>query len=207
MKRTLIVLPLLLFFLSACVTPPATSISTPVESTQPVLPSDTPEPALTEAPSHPKLPAAPFDAQTYVNETAGFALDYPSGWTVKEMVIGERGTQIQFLSTSEIADLATLPEGATRVSATIYQWDPKKDLAAYIDHWKTAWEGSGFKILDEKQLTLELGLPATEFTIQTPESTAVFLVTALEDQYLVVSGEGDLDLVREIVRRVRPISK
>jgi hypothetical protein len=219
MKRTLLVLSLTLIFLAACMTPPATNMPAPAESTQPIVTEPvastataapvavSPEPSLTEAPSSPKLPAASFEAQTYVNETAGFALDYPSGWTVKEMIIGDRGSQVQFLSAPEIADLATLPDGATRVNATIYKWDPKNDLAAYIAHWKSAWEGSGFKILDEKQLTLELGLPASLFTIQTPDSTAVFLVTVLGDQYLVLSGEGNLDLVREIVQRVRPISR
>lgn len=219
MKRTLLVLPWMLIFLAACMSPSATNLPAPVESTQSVVTelaasptSAAPiavssEPSSTEAPSSPKLPAASFEAQTYINETAGFALDYPSGWTVKEMVVGDRGSQVQFLSAPEIADLATLPDGATRVNATIYKWDPKNELAAYIAHWKSAWEGSGFKILDEKQLTLELGLPASIFTVQTPDSTAVFLVTVLGDQYLVLSGEGNLDLVREIVQRVRPIAK
>jgi hypothetical protein len=31
-------------------------------------------------------------------------------------------------------------------------------------------------------------------------------VTALQDQYLVIAGEGDLDLVKLIVERLRPIS-
>jgi hypothetical protein len=43
--------------------------------------------------------------------------------------------------------------------------------------------------------------------MQTPEANVEFLLTALEDQYLVLSGEGDLELVREIVQRVRPISR
>jgi hypothetical protein len=32
-------------------------------------------------------------------------------------------------------------------------------------------------------------------------------MVALSDQYLVLSGEGDLELVKEIVERVRPISQ
>jgi hypothetical protein len=32
------------------------------------------------------------------------------------------------------------------------------------------------------------------------------LIAALGDQYLVLSGEGNLELVKEIVQRVRPIS-
>jgi len=121
-------------------------------------------------------------------------------------VVGDRGTQVQFLSSPEIADMATLPEGETRVNATIYQWDPKNDLSAFVANQKSAWDASGFTVLEEEPLVLELGLPAVRFTVQTPEANMVFLVTALEDQYLVLSGEGDLELVKEIVQRVRPIS-
>ena len=181
----------------------------PVETDVPALPANTesaPAPTPMAAAPNPKLPAASFESQTYINETAGFALDYPAGWTVDEVVVGDRGTQVQFLSSPEIAELATLPEGATRVNATIYQWDPKNDLAAFVANQKTAWEASGFTILEEEQLVLELGLPAVRFSVQTPEASVVFLVTALEDQYLVLSGEGDLELVNEIVQRVRPIN-
>lgn len=50
-----------------------------------------------------------------------------------------------------------MPEGATRVAVVINQWDPKNDLAAFVDVRKTAWESSGFTILDEEPLTLDLG--------------------------------------------------
>jgi hypothetical protein len=96
----------------------------------------------------------------YVSKTGGFALDYPEGWTVKETVVGDRGTEILFVSKSDLAEAATLPLGETRLTATIYQWDPKNNLPAYVDHWKTAWESSGFTILEEQALTLELGLSA-----------------------------------------------
>jgi hypothetical protein len=167
---------------------------------------DRPAPAPTETAPSPKLPAASFESETYINEEAGFALDYPAGWTVNEIVIGPRGTQVQFLSSPEIAELAVLPEGETRVNATIYQWDPKNDLAAYVAKWKTAWEASGFTILEEEQLVLEQGLPAVKITVQTTEANVVFLVTALADRYLVLGGEGNMDLVQEIVQRLRPIS-
>lgn len=192
--------------LATCSAPGTTP--TPVQTDVPALPADTESaPALTEAAPNPKLPAASFEAQTYINEEAGFGLDYPAGWTVKEVVVGPRGTQVQFLSSPEIAELAAVPEGETRVNATIYQWDPKNDLAAFIANQKTAWEASGFTVLEEEPLVLELGLPAVRFTVQTPDANVVFLVTALEDQYLVLSGEGDLELVKEIAQRVRPISR
>jgi hypothetical protein len=142
----------------------------------------------------------------YVSKTGGFALDYPEGWTVKETVVGDRGTEILFVSKSDLAEAATLPLGETRLTATIYQWDPKNNLPAYVDHWKTAWESSGFTILEEQALTLELGLSAEQFLVQTPEAQVIYLIAALNDQYLVLAGEGDLELVRQIVQRVRPIS-
>lgn len=185
----------------------------PVETEMPALPSVSPQPTSTELPPtpteaapNPKLAAASFESKTYINEVAGFALDYPTGWTVNEVVVGPRGRQVQFVSSPEIAELATLPEGATRVNATVYQWDPKNDLDAFIANQKTAWESSGFTILEEEELVLELGLQAVRFTVQTPEADAVFLVVALGDQYLVLSGEGNLELVKEIVQRLRPIS-
>ena len=215
MKRIVLALCLMVISLSACMVPPTNTMPEPVVSEAPVLPATTsPEEAVATEPAvsptdvipSGKLPGASFESQTYINNAVGFALDYPAGWTVKEMVVGSRGSQVQFLSSPELADVSVLPEGAARVSAMVYQWDPKNDLAAFIANQKSAWDASGFTILAEEPLTLELGLPATQFTLQTPEATVIFLITALGDQYLVLSGEGNLELVKEIVQRVRPIS-
>jgi len=212
MNRILFVLPLLAL-LSACMVHPTNSMPAPVVSEDPVLPATATPASVATTQSVPtgsmpsgKLPAAPFDSRTYINDTVGFALDYPAGWTVNESVVGDRGSQVQFLSSPDLADAATMPEGATRVSATVHQWDPKNDLAAFVANQKSAWEASGFTILDEEPLTLELGLAATEFTVETPEANVIYLITAIGDQYLVFSGEGNLELAKEIVRRIRPIS-
>ena len=207
MKRIFLVLSLAITVLSACTAIPATS--TPVlEITEvPTLHATEPPLAPTEALPSAKLPAASFESRTYINNTVGFALDYPAGWTVNEAVLGDRGSEVQFLSSPDLATASVIPEGATRVTATIYQWDPKNDLAAFIDHQKSAWDASGFTILEEEPRTLELGLAATQFTIQTADSSYVTLITALGDRYVVLSGEGNVDLVKEIVGRVRPISK
>jgi hypothetical protein len=152
-----------------------------------------------------KLPAPPFPAQLYVSQKGGFALDYPEGWTVQETVVGERGTEILFVSKPDLAEAETRPPGETRLAATIYQWDPKNDLPAYIETRKTAWEASGFTILEEQTLTLEMGLSAEQILVQTPGGQVLYLITALNDQYLVLAGEGDLELASQIVQRLRPI--
>lgn len=217
MKRLSFAFLVTMTLLSACMRAPGNTTLEPAQTDMPALPSDTaPAPTETSLPvipsdnaaaPNPKLPAASFDAQPYVNETAGFALDIPAGWTVNEMVVGPRGTQVQFLSSPELAEATVVPEGGTRVSGTIYQWDPKNDLAAFVANQKTAWEASGITILEEEQLVLELGLPAVRFHVQAPDADLIFLVAAVGDQYLVLSGEGDLELVKEIVGRLRPISR
>lgn len=218
MKQLLFALLPGMIFLAACAGAPATAtlepavtdlpatIPTSTETAAPVIPADT-VPAPTEPMPNPKLPASSFESQPYINETAGFALDIPVGWTVNEQVIGSRGTQVQFLSLPELAEAPVVPAGATRVNAMIYQWDPKNDLAAFVANQKTAWESSGITILEEEPLVLEQGLPAVRFNVQTPDMQLVYLVTALHDQYLVLSGEGDLAFADEIMRRLRPISR
>ena len=204
MKQRPLLLTLIILMATACA---PTTTAVPVDS---VIVPATQEPAATlvptEAPVNPKLPAASFESQTYINEEIGFALDYPVGWTVTETVLGDRGKQIQFLSAPELADVSILPENAARLTAVVYQWDPKNDLAAYVATRKTAWENSGFTIVEETPLVLDLGLNAVQFELKTPDSSAVVLITALRDQYLVLSGDGNLPLVKEIVQRLRPIS-
>ena len=202
-----IILILMLIFLVAACAPVATLApeDSDVESVVTAEPAATSQP--TEVPANPKLPAASFESETYINEEFGFALDYPAGWTVNESILGDRGSQVQFLSSPEIAEAGVLPEGASRVTAVIYNWDPKNDLPAYIANWKTAWESSGFTVTEEMPLVLDLGLDAVRFMLKTPDSSAVVLITALGDRYLVLSGEGDLELAKEIVGRLRPISQ
>jgi len=206
MKKTILILTVLAISLTACASPGATSpatepVSAPVDNSMPVPGAD-----VTETIVEGKMPAPSFESQTYIDEAAGFALEFPAGWTVKETMAGDRGAQSVLLSAPEIADLETLPPGATRVAVNVNQWDPKNDLAAFVESRKMAWESSGFVILEEEPLTLDLGLAAVRFTVQSPDGVPVeFLFAAIRDQYITISGEGDLDLAKEIMQYLRPI--
>ncbi|MEP7135003.1 MAG: hypothetical protein ABI904_08725 [Chloroflexota bacterium] len=208
MKRNTLVLFILALSLSACAAPAAVTpapISAPIK-----INTSAPSVPMTAAPVEPqgKLRAPSFESQTYINEAVGFALEYPAQWTVKETLVGERGSQAVLLSKPEIADLAIVPAGETRVAITVYQWDPKNDLTAFVETRKTAWEASGFTILDEEPLTLDLGLAAVRFTVQTSDGfTVPFLFAAIGDQYLSISGEGDLALMQDIMQYLRPVSQ
>ena len=208
MKRTTLIVFMLVLWLATCGPRPESPAEAP--PAQPIVPAT--ETAVPPTPTEAlipqgKLPAPPFPAKLYVSKTGGFALDYPDGWTVSETTVGERGSEILFLSSPDLAQASTIPAGSTRIAANIYQWDPKNDLAAYVTQRKTAWEASGFSILEEQPITLDLGLPAILFTVRTPETDVVYLIAALQDQYLVLSGEGDLELAKQILQRVRPISQ
>ena len=210
MKRLTLAVLVMVLWLASCYAPePTPAPVDSVDSDMPV-PQEGNGPVPTEMVVVPegKIPAASFESQTYINETVGFALDYPSDWTVVESVLGERGSQALLLSAPEIADLAVLPEGATRVAVVVYQWDPKNDLAAFVEVRKVAWDASGFTILEEEDLVLDLGLSARQFVVQTPDGLNVlFLFAAVGNQYVSISGEGDMALVKEIAARLRPISK
>lgn len=198
MKRMFMIFTVVVSLLVACVP------TAPVETEAPVPTSPTLEVALEP---QGKMAAPSFESQPYVDEANGFIIDYPVGWVVKEAVIGERGSQVVLLSSAEIEEMAVLPAGATRVALTVNLWDPKNDLDAYVATRKTAWDASGFTVLSEERLTLDLGLDAYLFSLQTTEGlTSLNLITTAGENYLTISGEGDLELVREIMSYLRPIN-
>jgi len=173
----------------------------------PTAPVPTSLPVAAVAPTiAPTVPALSFAPATYKDEANGFELDYPSDWSsTPNTQIGSRGSQAQLFSPGASAEL--LPEGATRIGITAYLWDPKNDLAAYVVHRKTAWEAGGSTVLNETGGDLIDGRKEMHFTVQAPDSAqAFFLFTTLGEQYLEISGEGDLARIEEIARTLRPLS-
>jgi hypothetical protein len=146
-----------------------------------------------------------FIPATYTDESAGIALDYPADWTLDpSSQIGVRGGQALLLSPG--TTLETLADGGTRVSITTYIWDPKNDLDAYVAQRKVAWDASGFAITREEQLQLADGRTAYLFLVNTPEVPTFTLFTTIGEDYLQISGEGDLALSEEIARTLRPLN-
>lgn len=92
------------------------------------------------------------------------------------------------------------------MDVNVLLWDPKNDLDAYIAVRKQAWSASGFDILSEEETMLTGEWRAARFWIQAPEEQAFFLITTLGERYLVLSGSGDLKLLDEISRTLRPLA-
>ena len=169
----------------------------------------TPEPADVVLPTRPVPPTAeplPFVPATYRDEPNGFELDYPSEWSLDPNTqVGSRGSQAQLFSPSTTAE--TLAPGGSRLTITLYEWDPQGDLSAYVAQRRTAWSASGFVVRDGSMRQLVDGRPASDFFIEAPAGVlAYFLLTTNGAQYLQLAGEGDLALVETIARTLRPLN-
>ena len=195
-----------LIMVAGCASPaPAVPTEMP---TQPVMVSATAEPPGPTQPAPTEAPTPSFEPATYQNDLAGFAFDYPASWTVGPTQQQSRGGITSFTSWSRPADVLPdeTPPGETRLDVTVQLWDPKGDLEAFLGQRRGAWAASGSTVVEEKQWTLgEDGRPAASFVVQGSDGAqAYFFFTTLGDDYLVLSGSGDLALLAEIAGTVRP---
>lgn len=196
----------LVLILAAALTLSACSLAETTE--QPA--TEQPQAAIPESlptATQPAVAPASFESQTYVSQLDGFMLDFPVTWVARETLIGERGSQIVFVSSPELIEAPEMPAGQSRVFVNIYPWDPKNDLPAYVQKTKDSWAGSGFTIQGEQAVTLDSGMSAVLLTVQTPTVSIPLLITTLGERYLVMSGEGDLNLVNAIFLRLRPFAQ
>jgi hypothetical protein len=190
---------IVVFILTACA--PA-ALSTPPPATATVVPTEIPLPTETPTP----IASATPPGSTYVDQSTGFQLTYPAGWNLDpNKPIGSRATQALLLSPGTTAE--TLAEGGTRIAIVVYSWDPKNDLAAYLDHRKAAWEASGNKIVEENDVTLAGDRPAVGLILQgTDNQQNYLLITTASEKYLEIVGVGDLALSQEIAMSLSPVS-
>lgn len=151
------------------------------------------EPAPVETIEPEKFPAV------YLDSAAGIQIFFPGDWSISpDQVLGERGSQTALLSPG--SSLETLAEGGSRVVLVTYIWDPKNDLDAFVYQRKIAWEASGFSILKKETRDLGSDRRLVIFDIETAEMAKVlFAFTNSGENYLQISGDGDLDLCREIL--------
>jgi hypothetical protein len=191
----------------AAATPSENTAQTAAPTAVPAtLPAPTAVPtALSTPTSEPTAAPFPLSPTPYRDEANGFELDYPAGWTITpNQGIGSRGSQAQILSPGTTAE--GLAPGGTRVSITIYQWDPKNDLAAYVAQRRTAWDGGGYTIIQAGSGVLSDGRNEMHFVVEAADQQqAYFLFTMLGENYLQIAGDGDLGLIKDIALTFRPI--
>lgn len=201
MKKRFLLLMLFVMTLAAC--QPA------IETPAPTLPAVTEAPTVppTLAPTQEETVQLSFSAIRFEDLEGKIAIDYPDTWTVdQEQVIGDRGSQQVLLSPG--STLETLAEGGSRIILVRYDWDPRNDLAARVTMRKTAWDASGFVILDESTRELEDGRAVVDLLMETPEKQQVlFSLTTIGERYLEIVAEGDIVLGKEILSTLVSISE
>ena len=192
-------------FACSIFTPGGQSEPQPPEATQDVIVIES---TATPLPTETPLPQPAFDATTYRDGEAGFEFDYPAGWTFDPGERQSRGYYVQFYSWDWQPGnpIDPLPDGGTVLSVTVQLWDPKNDLEALINQRKLAWDASGISIISEERLFLVGDRPAAQFIVQGVDGAqAFFLLTTNGEDYLVLSGNGDLSLLAEIAHTVKSI--
>ncbi len=165
-------------------------------------------PTATTAPAATAQPTPSFEATTYRDPSGGFEFDYPASWIVGPVNQQSRGGITAFTSWLRPADVlpGATPAGETRMDATVQLWEPTNDLNAFLGQREGAWDASGTTIVTEERWLLSDGRPGAAFVVQGSDGVqAFFFFTTLSDKYLVLSGDGDLGLLAEIARTVRPI--
>lgn len=146
----------------------------------------------TQAPAA-DAPGTSFEAASYTDEENGFSLQYPVEWDKPVLVTQQsRGTIFQ-----------SAYQGVPQLDIVVLLWDPKGDLAAYIDHRKTAWEASGFDLETEESYFAGEGHAASLFVYKTQFYQTVSCMTTIGEKYLELSGSGDIALLSEICKTLR----
>jgi len=160
--------------------------------------------ATTVVPTQENTPAPDVLLVTYT-DPAGFSLDYPEGWQADDVSLGDRARMVQ-LTTWQHApgSVSDIPAGETILQAQVQSWDPKGDLAAFVAQRQAAWEASGVQVLEQGAYSLSSGQTAMEFTVQGADGAqGYFLFAVLGEQYLALSGNGDLAALRQVAHTLR----
>jgi hypothetical protein len=197
MKTRLNLLIVLIIGLAACNPAQATVVPTSI----PVATE-----AILQTPTIEATRALSYSPKWYEDPIGKIAFQYPADWSLEpDQVIGDRGSQTLILSQGSSAE--KVAPGGARIVLMYISWDPKNDLSARTTQRKTAWEASGFVILDESTRELEDGRAVVDLLMETPDKTQFLVVlTIAGDRYLEMSAEGDLDLCSEILGTLKSIN-
>jgi hypothetical protein len=180
-------------------------VATPIVTEEPaVLPSEalqateTSEVAVATEDSGPS-----FEAVVYTDPAGRFEISYPAGWMVddSQMVAGSRGGYIQFSSFEHPeGGINEIPEGESVLQLATYLWDPVGDHEARLQMRLGNFLSSGNTILEEADFVFRNGQVGTRLLVlDTNGEESVVVLAVMGDEYLEISGFGDIALIDEII--------
>lgn len=145
------------------------------------------------------------DLVTYEDNVAYFALDYPAAWHVidvaQEDKVGMPGYILTFLSWDPAAGIEEIPTGESIVEANVQPRDDAS-LEEAAESLKASL-GTRQTIISENMVTLDSGLPAMRWLLDTQAGPTYVLLAIVVDRPVMLRGWGDegiFDLVAGSLR-------
>jgi hypothetical protein len=142
----------------------------------------------------------------YDDPELGYAFNYPATWKIAYGENQSRGGYFQFARADFQPDPSAggLPAEEILLQATVYNWDPKGDLDAYLEHRYLAWEASGITYTETRRWTRPGGQPAVELLITGSEGDqALLILTVVGDRYLELSSDQEREVLSAIGSTLR----
>jgi hypothetical protein len=135
-----------------------------------------------------------FEPTTYRDERAGFEFEYPRLWSLCFQEEHSRGYA---------ANLCEASPDQPNLSITVALWEPH-NLDDYASQREQAWISSDATVQSREEWLLDGEHRAVRYLIRGRAGERVFvLITTVGERYLVLAGDGELDLLAEIAHTVR----
>jgi hypothetical protein len=200
---------------TATVRATATATQAPTATTPPAEPTAaaTSAPTTTAAPTGTAMPAAmPESAATYIDEYAGWALDYPADWSLVDVTPQIKAESLAYSITfmswkPEEVGGKGVPPGGSKLDANVTKNDAATlDEAVARRRAEIAASQPEAQITGEESWELASGLQATRWQIMTPGGDTVYeLVASVNGHRIVLSGYGDPAVFDQIARSFRAV--
>lgn len=149
----------------------------------------------------------------YVDETAGVALLYPSGWSVLDIDRAAKEESIAYAVTflswePEEGGQGGIPEGATKFDLVVIADTTATSLEEAIAERREQMASMEppETILAEERVRLGSGLEAVRWLVESRDEQAVVYLTFVGGQMIMISGLGDFAIIDAIGQTLEPLT-
>jgi hypothetical protein len=187
---------------------------TPGEMPPAVEPPASVSPSLAAPPVGKSLQELGYPVSTYTDKVSGLAFDYPTGWMLTDLSEEQKQNATIYSITLRSMQVTPtpkqqegLPAGMTAIDIGIQKNGPKT-LGQAVDERRAAAanpdNGAPAKITVDEDWTLAGGLPAHRLMLTVgPGQHVTEVITMIQGQMVLVSGQGDQALINAIAASLR----
>ena len=156
---------------------------------------------------------------TYRNSVVGFELDYPANWRInntndknKQSSYAYSVTLISWAPSQDAQNCpkcqGILPAGGTAIDIVVFNSGVTTLNEAILARKQEFWQaGLGQKIVTAEAWTLNKGLLAQRWLVESQSGQSVELITAINKRTVILGGLGDYALFDAVARTLRLVSK